>query len=129
VPGFLTRAHLERQLTIEVVAADRAAEIEARLLVQGELFADLDRRIRRIDAAIEDSTRRGQPAVAMALGNSLHLARARLSVSRQPICHDPYMGMKRKNCQQNCASLAKVEYITWDRPRTGLGAFPPNVDD
>jgi hypothetical protein len=27
--GFLTRAHLERQLAIEVVAADRAAEIEA----------------------------------------------------------------------------------------------------
>jgi hypothetical protein len=27
--GFLTRAHLERQLAIEVVAAHRAAEIEA----------------------------------------------------------------------------------------------------
>jgi hypothetical protein len=81
--GFLTRAHLERQLAIEVVAADRAAEIEARLLVQGELLADLDRRIRQIDAAIEESTRRGQPAVAMALGNSLHRARAQLSDSRQ----------------------------------------------
>jgi hypothetical protein len=72
--GFLTRAHLERQLAIEVVAA---------LLVQGELLADLDRRIRQIDAAIEESTRRGQPAVAMALGNSLHRARAQLSDSRQ----------------------------------------------
>jgi len=81
--GFLTRAHLERQLAIEVVAADRAAEIEARLLVQGELLADLDRRIRQIDAAIEESTRRGQPAVAMALGSSLHRARAQLSDSRQ----------------------------------------------
>jgi hypothetical protein len=81
--GFLTRAHLERQLAIEVVAADRAAEIEARLLVQDELLADLDRRIRQIDAAIEESTRRGQPAVAMALGNSLHRARAQLSDSRQ----------------------------------------------
>jgi len=81
--GFLTRAHLERQLAIEVVAADRAAEIDARLLVQGELLADLDRRIRQIDAAIEESTRRGQPAVAMALGNSLHRARAQLSASRQ----------------------------------------------
>ena len=81
--GFLTRAHLERQLAIEVVAADRAAEIEARLVVQGELLADLDRRIRQIDAAIEESTRRGQPAVAMALGNSLHRARAQLSDSRQ----------------------------------------------
>ena len=81
--GFLTRAHLERQLAIEVVAADRAAEIEARLLVQGELLADLDRRIRQIDAAIEESTRRGQPAVALALGNSLHRARAQLSASRQ----------------------------------------------
>jgi hypothetical protein len=123
VPGFLTRAHLERQLTIEVVAADRAAEIEARLLVQGELFADLDRRIRRIDAAIEDSMRRAQPAVAMALGNSLHLARAQLSVSRQPICHDPYMGMKRKNCQQNCASLAKVEYIYLGSTQNWPGCF------
>jgi hypothetical protein len=81
--GFLTRAHLERQLAIEVVAADRVAEIEARLLVQGELLADLDRRIRQIDAAIEESTRRGQPAVAMALGNSLHRARAQLSDRRQ----------------------------------------------
>jgi hypothetical protein len=81
--GFLTRAHLERQLAIEVVAADRAAEIEARLLVQDELLADLDKRIRQIDAAIEESTRRGQPAVAMALGNSLHRARAQLSESRQ----------------------------------------------
>jgi len=81
--GFLTRAHLERQLAIEVVAADRAAEIEARLRVQRELLADLDRRIRQIDAAIEESTRRGQPAVAMALGNSLHRARAQLSASRQ----------------------------------------------
>jgi len=81
--GFLTRAHLERQLAIEVVAADRAAEIEGRLLVQGELLADLDMRIRQIDAAIEESTRRGQPAVAMALGNSLHRARAQLSASRQ----------------------------------------------
>jgi hypothetical protein len=81
--GFLTRAHLERQLAIEVVAADRAAEIEARLLVQGELLADLDRRIRQIDTAIEESTRRGQPAVAMSLGNSLHRARAQLSDSRQ----------------------------------------------
>jgi hypothetical protein len=81
--GFLTRAHLERQLAVEVVAADRAAEIEARMLVQTELLADLDRRIRQIDAAIEESTRRGQPAVAMALGNSLHRARAQLSDSRQ----------------------------------------------
>jgi hypothetical protein len=81
--GFLTRAHLERQLAIEVVAVDRTAEIEARLLVQRELLADLDRRIRQIDAAIEESTRRGQPAVAMALGNSLHRARAQLSDSRQ----------------------------------------------
>jgi len=81
--GFLSRAHLERQLAIEVVAADRAAEIEARLLVQGELLADLDRRIHQIDAAIEESTHRGQPAVAMALGNSLHRARAQLSDSRQ----------------------------------------------
>src|SRR6516225_3019865 len=81
--GFLTRAHLERQLAIEVVAADRAAEIEGRLLVQSELLADLDRRIRQIDAAIEESTRRGQPAIAMALGNSLHRARAQLSASRQ----------------------------------------------
>src|SRR6516164_3033486 len=84
--GFLTRAHLERQLAIEVVAADRAAEIEARPLVQGELLADLDGRIRQIDAAIEESTRRGQPAVALALGNSLHRARAQ-SASRQQCAH------------------------------------------
>jgi hypothetical protein len=42
--GFLTRAHLERQLAIEVVAADRAAEIEARLQVEKAKVAAQSRR-------------------------------------------------------------------------------------
>jgi hypothetical protein len=81
--GFLTRAHLERQLVMEAGAADRAADIEGRLSVEGEVLGDLDRRIKQIDAAIDESTRRGRPAIAMAVGNSLHRTRSQLSLSRQ----------------------------------------------
>lgn len=81
--GFLTRAHLERQFVIEVETADRAADVEARLSVEEGALDDLDTRIKQIDAAIDESTRRGRPAVAMAVGNSLHRTRNQLSVNRQ----------------------------------------------
>jgi hypothetical protein len=81
--GFLTRAHLERQFVIEAETADRAADVEARLSVEEGALDDLDTRIKQIDAAIDESTRRGRPAVAMAVGNSLHRTRNQLSVNRQ----------------------------------------------
>ena len=51
--GFLTRAHLDHMVTVNLALADRTAEIEARLAVQAQIVGDLDRRIAQIDAAIE----------------------------------------------------------------------------
>jgi hypothetical protein len=59
--GFLTRAHLDHMASIDLALADRTAEIEARLAVQGRTVTDLDRRIAQIDTAIEESTRLGRP--------------------------------------------------------------------
>jgi hypothetical protein len=59
--GFLTRAHLEHMMAVDLALADRTADIDARLGVQGQTVADLDRRIAQIDAAIEQSTRLGRP--------------------------------------------------------------------
>ena len=52
--GFLTRAHLDHMAAVELALADRTADIEARLAIQGQTVADLDRRIAQIDAAIEE---------------------------------------------------------------------------
>src|SRR5215467_11215799 len=76
--GFLTRAHLDHMVTVNLALADRTAEIEARLAVQGQIVGDLDRRIAQIDAAIEESTRRGRPAGAMALADQTRRDRADL---------------------------------------------------
>ena len=59
--GFLTRAHLDHMATVDLVLADKTAETEARLVIQGQTVADLDRRIAQIDAAVEESTRLGRP--------------------------------------------------------------------
>ena len=55
--GFLTRAHLEHAVAIDLALAGRTADIEMRLAIQGQTVAELDRRIAQIDAAIEQSTR------------------------------------------------------------------------
>jgi hypothetical protein len=57
--GFLTRAHLDHMAVVDLVLADRTADTEARLAIQGQTVADLDRRIAQIDGAIEESTRTG----------------------------------------------------------------------
>jgi molybdopterin-biosynthesis enzyme MoeA-like protein len=81
--GFLTRAHLDHMVTVNLALADRTAEIEARLAVQAQIVGDLDRRIAQIDAAIEESTRRGRPAGAMALADQTRRDRADLAAARQ----------------------------------------------
>lgn len=63
--GFLTRAHLDHMVTVDVALADGTADIDARLSIQGQTVADLDRRIAQIDAAIEESTRLGRPVGAI----------------------------------------------------------------
>src|SRR3974390_3559408 len=67
--GFLTRAHLAHRAAVDLPLADRTADIETHLAVQAQAVGDLDRRIAQIDAAIEESTRRGRPAGAIALAD------------------------------------------------------------
>lgn len=67
--GFLMRAHLDHMATIELVLADKAADTEARLAIQVQTVADLDRRIAQIDAAVEESTRLGRPVGAMTIAD------------------------------------------------------------
>jgi hypothetical protein len=62
--GFLTRAHLDHMVAADLMLADRTADIEARVTIQGQTVADLDRRFAQIDAAIEESTRLGRPVGA-----------------------------------------------------------------
>ena len=81
--GFLTRAHLAHRVAVDLPLADRAADVETRLAVQAQAVGDLDRRIAQIDAAIEESTRRGRPAGAMALADQTRRDRADLAAARQ----------------------------------------------
>jgi len=81
--GFLTRAHLEHMMAIDLALADRTAEIDARLAIQGQTVADLDRRVAQIDAAIEQSTRLGRPVGAMTIADQKRRDRADIVAERQ----------------------------------------------
>jgi uncharacterized coiled-coil protein SlyX len=80
--GFLTRAHLDHMASIDLALADRTADIEARLAIQGQTVADLDRRIAQIDSAIE-STRLGRPLGAMTIADQKRRERAEITAERQ----------------------------------------------
>jgi hypothetical protein len=81
--GFLTRAHLDHMTAVDLALADRTADIDARLSIQSQTVADLDRRIAQIDAAIEESTRRGRPAGAMTIADQKRRERADIVAERQ----------------------------------------------
>ena len=81
--GFLTKAHLDHMANVDLALADRTAETEARLAMQTETVADLDRRIAQIDAAIEESTRLGRPVGAMTIADQKRRDRADIVASRQ----------------------------------------------
>ena len=81
--GFLTRAHLEHTMAVDLALADRTADIDARLTNQGQTVADLDRRIAQIDAGIEQSTRLGRPAGAMTIADQKRRDRADIVAERQ----------------------------------------------
>jgi hypothetical protein len=63
--------------------ADRTADTEARLAIQGQTVADLDRRIAQIDATIEESTRLGRPVGAMTIADQKRRERADITAERQ----------------------------------------------
>jgi hypothetical protein len=81
--GFLTRAHLEHMAAVDLALADRTADTEARLAIQGQTVADLDRRIAQIDAAVEESTRQGRPVSAMTIADQKRRDRADTVAARQ----------------------------------------------
>jgi hypothetical protein len=81
--GFLTRAHLEHMMAVDLALADRTADIDARLAVQDQTVTDLDRRIAQIDAAIDQSTRLGRPAGAMTIADQKRRDRADIVAERQ----------------------------------------------
>ena len=85
--GFLTRAHLDHMAAIDLALADRSADTVARLTIQGQTIADLDRRIAQIDAAIEQSTRLGRPAGAMTIADQKRRDRADIVAERQREAH------------------------------------------
>lgn len=81
--GFLTKAHLDHMVTIELALAEEAAGIDARLSIQTQTVADLDRRIAQIDAAVEESTRLGRPVGAMTIADQKRRNRADIVAVRQ----------------------------------------------
>jgi hypothetical protein len=81
--GFLTRAHLDHMAAVDLGLADRTADIEARLTIQRQTVADLDRRIAQIDAAIEESTRLGHPLGAMTISDRKRHDRGDIVAERQ----------------------------------------------
>jgi hypothetical protein len=81
--GFLTRAHLDHMAAMDLALADRTADTEARLAIQGQTVSDLDRRIAQIDAAIEAATRLGRPVGAMTLADQKRRDRADIVAARQ----------------------------------------------
>jgi hypothetical protein len=81
--GFLTRAHLEHMAALDLALADRTAETEARLAIQRQTVADLDRRVAQIDAAIEEATRLGRPVGAMTISDQKRRDRADIVAARQ----------------------------------------------
>jgi hypothetical protein len=81
--GFLTRAHLDHMAAADLALADRTADVDARLGIQSQTVADLDRRIAQIDAAIEESTRLGRPVGAMTIADQKRRERADIVAERQ----------------------------------------------
>jgi hypothetical protein len=81
--GFLTRAHLDHMAAVDLALADGTADTEARLAIQGQTVADLDRRIAQIDTAVEASTRLGRPVGAMTISDQKRRERADIVAERQ----------------------------------------------
>jgi hypothetical protein len=81
--GYLSRAHLDQLARAELGIAEQASDLDARLALQVQIVADLDRRIGQIDAAIDEATRRGRATSAMAIADHQQRARSELAAARQ----------------------------------------------
>jgi hypothetical protein len=81
--GFLIKAHLDHMVTVDMALADNAAGTEARLAIQAQTVADLDRRIAQIDSAIDESTRVWPPVGAMTIADQKRRSRGDIVAARQ----------------------------------------------
>jgi hypothetical protein len=83
VYGKLVEAHVGVAATARAGIAERMEMIDARLIPQLATLADLDRRISQIDAAVDESTRRGRMVGAMSLAHQQRKTRDAMVASRQ----------------------------------------------
>ncbi len=81
--GKLVEAHVTAAATARASVLERLEVIEARLTPQLATVADLDHRISQIDAAVDESTRRGRMVGAMNLADQQRKTRDALVTTRQ----------------------------------------------
>jgi len=81
--GKLVEAHVGAAATARAGIAERVEGLDARLSSQLAVVGDLDHRISQIDAAVEESTRRGRVGTAMALADQQRKTRDGLVATRQ----------------------------------------------
>jgi hypothetical protein len=81
--GKLVEAHVAVAATARAGVSERMEVIDARLTSQSATVADLDHRISQIDAAVDESTRRGRMAGAMNLAERQRSTRDGLNAQRQ----------------------------------------------
>jgi uncharacterized membrane protein YecN with MAPEG domain len=81
--GFLSKAHIDRQVEVDVHLADEAAVIDGQISIQAAVVADFDRRLSQIDLAIEEAARRGRSISAMSLASQERKGRTELAAGRQ----------------------------------------------
>jgi hypothetical protein len=81
--GKLVEAHVAVAATARAGVSERIEVVDARLTPQQATVADLDRRISQIDAAVDESTRRGRMVGAMNLADQQRKTRDALVATRQ----------------------------------------------
>jgi hypothetical protein len=81
--GKLVEAHVTVAAIARSSVSERMAVVDARLTSQMATLADLDKRISQIDAAVDESTRRGRMVGAMNLAERQRSTRDGLSAQRE----------------------------------------------
>ncbi len=81
--GKLVEAHVAVAATARAGVSERMEVVDARLTPQLATLADLDHRISQIDAAVDESTRRGRMVGAMNLADQQRKTRDALVATRQ----------------------------------------------
>jgi len=80
--GFLAKAHIGHAVEGDNAVAGRAANVDAKIIVQTGAVADIDRRIAQIDSAVDKATAKGRTGSAMALADQQHKTRTELATQR-----------------------------------------------